>query len=137
MACRSNALNKILSPPISKKEFAKYCDLFDKINKMPIGTSELYFYSGLNDSTIFSFVLEEKQNIKSVYIPLTEFAHSKLTELVSSNADIKNIIVFDKRHAWTLRKNNNEWFDENNEKNKNKSRKIVQFPLNCGFVVCL
>lgn len=136
MACRLNSINEILKKQISNEKFNELCDSFDKEIGFEEKISRTYFYVGEGMKNIFSFILEKTENIKTEYIPPSEESLNEMYTKVSTNKEIKLMIVFNRGHAWSLNKKKDTWFMRRKVykffgRPNDKSNRLYR----CGFVL--
>lgn len=106
--CRCHAINNFLGyEAISYINFDKACDEFDKNNKNPnISKNMFYFYNNGGNDNIFGFIFK-KLNYNCKLETFLNY-NNKLNKY--NFTTIKGFIIFNNHHTWCIRKFQNKYY---------------------------
>lgn len=100
--CRCHALNNLMGMGlVTREEFDKYCDEFDKLNGFEVGCSKknCVFYNNGNTDNIFGYVLSKKgYNVTMKHYDF--YSHKRMPQ--PSNKTI-GYIVYNQQHTYCVR----------------------------------
>lgn len=151
-SCRMHALNAFFGyAKLSKISFSRYCDQFDKLNKLHIGTTKEYFTVMENGDTIFSFIIQEifksKNSFdnqplhKTLYLPKnTKYIYEEL-ENTDNNFILDGYFEFTDLHVWYTKRlqndnqNSSKWFLIDSIEKKVKIYSSCPIDIGLGHII--